>query len=222
MGDLPKPSDDATWTEVERSFFAAAPPEDLKTLIEAPRFDDQPAPAPEQPRRRIIAWLRPSMNAARRRVTLVCAATGGLAQRTWRGTRLALGAAGAPDRRRLVLALVGAIAVAGVSGFRGGAPTKEATGEREGPAGGPTVAEAGPVAPSASEAGPRPNVGSPGGVRSARADATNRAPRAHRRSVAASPPAQRPVVTAFMDRQTFWAREGRSAPGRSGRPFFSR
>lgn len=241
MGDQAKPNDDATWTEVERSFFAAAPPEELKTIVEAPHFDDLAGSGPEQPRRE-IAWLRRTVTAASRGVTVVVGAAGGLARRVCRRTVLVVGAACARtwqgartgaagvvaafsswrvDRRRLVVALVGAIALAAFGGFRSGAPAQGVTAQRPGSVEGPRVAEVGPVAPSASASGSQPSVASSAGVEAPGADHSNR-PRGHRRAVAAAASAQRPVVTAYMDRQTYWSREGRSVPGHSSRPFFSR
>src|SRR5579871_897887 len=98
MGDLPKGPEDATWTEVERSFFAAAPPEEAEPPAEALRPGEPPVSRPARPRRAVAAWLRPAMATVRRRATLVGVAAGGRAVRIWRKTALILGAAGARAR----------------------------------------------------------------------------------------------------------------------------
>jgi len=238
MGDLPKPSDDPAWTEVERSFFAAAPPEEPAPLEEAPCFEDLPAPPRQRARREIIAWLRPSLAAAWRRTTLAFGAAGGHVQRVCCRTALFVRAAGVSarrgaravaaglvaalsiwsvDRRRVVFALAGAIMVAGLAAggvaFRKGALTNGATA--------PNIAAA-PVAISASEVALRSNVRSSADVRAPRSDVSNRRSHARRRSVAASSSAQRPVVTANVDRETYWAHETQSAPIRAPRSLFSR
>jgi len=263
MGDLPKAPDDATWSDVERTFFDAAPPEEPQPVGQAPRLDDLPAPRAEPPWSPIMGWLRPSAAGARRAAALVVQgawqgtklagrAAGGLIQRVGRGTALVVvaggvrvrdtaraGAAGlvtavlsiwCVDRRRLAYAMVGVLVGAGLStgvvASRRAAPTNGATAEREAPATGPIVAEAAPVANSPSSADPAANVGPPADVGASRADVTNRRRPAYRRSVPASSSTRRPMVTAFMDRQTYWAHEGRSegrsAPARSSRSFFSR
>ena len=250
---------------MERSFFAAAPPEEPQPLGEATRVDDPPAPAPQRPRPEIFAWLRPSIAGAGRAATLALGAAVGLAQRAWRGTTFAfraagrltqragrsvaliVGAAGVKarhaaragaaglvaalsswrvDRRRLVLAVAGVIMAAGLTAGNvvlwKRALTNGATARSERPVSGPTVAEAAPIDAPASEAAPRPNAQSSANVRASRADASNRRPHAHRKHVPASSSSQRPVMTAFMDRETYWAREPRSAPVRSSKSFFSR
>ena len=259
MGDFPKASDDPAWTEVERSFFAAAPPEEPQPLGEEPCFDDVPVPPPQRPRREIIAWLRPSVAGAWRRATVVLGAAGGLAERSWRRTARTCGAAVAAlsslrvdrhenpqrvpipsrdvarraeladstrDRRRVVFALAGAVMAAGLTAggiaFRNGAFTKGATAAREPSVRGPTVAEAAPAAISAAQLAPQPNVRSSAGVQAPRADVAKQRSHAHRRPVPASSPAHRPVVTAFVDRETYWAREAQSGPVRSTGPLFSR
>jgi hypothetical protein len=195
MGDLPKPSDDATWTDLEQSFFAAAPPDEPETLGESARVEDVPARPPQRTRRENLLWLRPRAAAAGRRATLVLTAAGGLAQRVGRRTILSLGRL---DRRNVVV-VVATVVVGFTAGrvvFRKGAPAKAPS---------PAIAAAAPVAASGSRA---------------RADVSDRRPHAHRKPAASS--AQRPVVTAYRDRESYWARGSRSAPGRSGRPFFSR
>ena len=227
-----KPSDDETFTEVERSFFAAAPPEEPQPLGDAPGIDDLPAAPPHRPRRAIIAWLRPSVVEGRRRATLVLA-VGRRAARAGAAGLVAALSIGRVARRRAVFALAGAILAAGLTAggvaFRKGAVTKGATAETRGAVRGPTIAEAAPVvgeaAPAAiapAHAAPRPKVVSSADVKAPRADVSNRRPPAHRRSVHAASPAPRPPETAFMDRETYWAREARSAPGRSSGPFFTR
>jgi hypothetical protein len=247
MGDLPKPPDDATWSDVERTFFDAAPPEEFQPVGQAPRLDDPPAPLHERPRTQIIASLRASVAGAGRAAATVVGAAGGLAQRGRRRAVLIVVAAGgrvqraarasaeglvAPlsvwrvDRRRVAAVLVGVVLIA--AGLSGGvftsqrsAPPQSATGEQAIPASGPAVAEAAPVAIPAAEAAPAPSVRPSADVRASRADVSNRPPHAGRRSVPASS-TQRPMVTAFMDRETYWAHETRSAPARSSRSFFSR
>jgi hypothetical protein len=237
MGDLPKPSDDATWTEVERSFFAAAPPDDPEPLGEAPRFDDLAAPRGQRPRRALVARLRPAVAGAWRRATLVLGAAGGHVRLTWPRTALIIGAAAARardtaragaaglvaalsvrrlDRRRVgfafafasAFALMGAIVTAGLSAgvvaFRKGTLTEGAPAATERPVSGPTI------------------VDSAADVQAPRAGVSNRRRHAHRRPVPASSSSQRPLMTAFVDRETYWTREARSAPVRSSRPFFSR
>ena len=250
MGDLPKAPDDATWSDVERTFFDAAPPEEFQPV--------GPAPPPERPRTQIIASLRSSTAGARRAAVFVVGVAGGLAARTWYGAKLACRSAGrlvqrggrgialtivatgvrvrhtarvssehlvaallsiwCVDRRRLGFAMVGTIVAAGLSAgvvaSRRTAPPNGAIAEREAPATGPAIAEA--------EPNPPPNVRPSADVQAPRADVPNRRSHAHRRSVSAAPPTQRPMVTAFMDRETYWAHETRSAPARSGRSFFSR
>jgi hypothetical protein len=249
VGDPSKPSDDRTWTDVEESFFAAAPPEEPQPLGEVPCFDDLPAPPPRRPRREIFARLRPSVAAAGRQATLVLGAAGARIQRARRRTALVVRVAGVNARRaaragatgliaaltigpvarrRVVLALAGASLAAGLTAggvaIRQGALTRGAVAARDVPPSGPTLAEVAPVAPSASPEPPRPNVRSPADVRAPRADVAKRPPRAQRRPVAAPPPAQRPQVTAtaFVDRESYWAREARPAPDRPSRPLFSR
>ena len=242
-----KPSDDETWTEVERSFFAAAPPEEPQPLGDAPCFDDLPAPPPQRPRRELIAWLRPSVARAWRRALLVPRTGGRRVQRAWRTTALVAGAAGVSaqraartgvarlvaalslrrvGRRRVVFALMGAIVAAGLTAggvaFRKSGLTNGATAERDRHVSGPAIAEAAPAASSASRAAPRPNVRSSADVQAPRADVANRGPHAHRKHVSASSSAHRPMVTAFVDRETYWAREPGSAPVGSSRPLFSR
>jgi hypothetical protein len=236
VGDLPKPSDDAAWTEVERSFFAAAPPEEAQPLGEASSGEDLSAPRPRRPRRAIIASLRPAVVSAQRGAALVLSAAGGLAQRTWRRTALIVGAAVAHawhaaragaanvvaalsnrpvDRHRLAFAVAALIMAAGLSAgvvpFRKGALPK-----------GATLAEASPGAVSPSQAAPRPDERSSVDVQASRVDVSSRRPHPHRRAVPPSSSSRRPQLSAFMDRETFWARENRSAPVRSSRPFFSR
>ena len=209
-----KPTDDTPWTEVEQRFFAAAPPEEPEPFGEPPSFDDLPAPAPQRPRREIIARA------------------GGHVQRAWRGAALFVRAAGVSirrvDRRGVALALAGAIVAAGLTAggvaFRKGAPTQGATAEREAPSGDTTIVEAAPDVAPASHArvAHRPNVGTSADVPTPRAVASNRHPHDRRRAVPASAAAQRPLVTASMDRETYWASEHRSAAARSSRPLFSR
>jgi hypothetical protein len=251
MGDLPKPPDDATWSDVEQTFFDAAPPEEFQPVGQVPRLDDPPAPAPERPRTQIIALLRSSVAGARRAAALAVGAAGGLVQRGWRGGALVVVAAGTRvrdaaragaeglvaavlsiwcvDRRRLAYATAGVLIAAGLSvGFvtsRGAAPTNGAIAERVAPATGPTIAEAAPAGVSPSELNPPTSAPPSADARAPRAGVTSRRSHAHRRSVSAAPSApsaQRPMVTAFMDRETYWAHETRSAPARSSRSYFSR
>jgi len=243
VGDFPKPPDDAAWTEVERSFFAAAPPEEPQLL------DEPQAPAPRRPRSRraAAAWLRPAIATARRGAALVAGAAGGLARRAGRKTILVVAAAGARARgaaragaasladglalwrvdRRVVLVLMAATAAGWVStgsiARRSDPSARDLTVEREAPRRAPAVAEAEPVPAVApgTAAVPPARQPSPG---------SSHPPRGRRSFVQASSPAQRPVQTAFMDRRTYWAqegfqkgfKEGRSAPVRASRPFFSR
>ena len=127
-----KPTDDETWSEVEQSFFAAAPPEEPEPSGASLSSDDLPALPPQRPRREIIAWLRLSVAGAGRRATLVLGAAGGLAQRAWHGgvrifraadghvqrawrrAALVVNAASA-DRRYVGLALAGVLAAAGLT-----------------------------------------------------------------------------------------------------------
>jgi hypothetical protein len=247
VGDLSESSDDPTWTEVERNFFAAAPPEEPEPLAGAPCFDALPRPPARRPRRVIIAGLRPSLVGAWRRTTLALGAACGHVQRAWRRTAAIVGSAGvsarrtagkgaaglvaafsirAVDRRRVAFAVMGTIIAAGLTAgvvaFRKGATIQDATAESGGPVTGPTVAETAPVAISASQAAPRPKLRSPAHVQAPRADVSNRRPHVPRRTVPASSSAQPPPVTAFMDRETYWARGAELAPDRSSGPFFRR
>jgi hypothetical protein len=250
VGDLPKPSESGTWTDVEQSFFAAAPPEEPQPPAEPPRFDDLPAPPPRRPRRAILARLRPSVAAAGRRATLAIGAAGGHMQRAWRETALVVRAAGVNAwhaagagaaglihalslgpvaRRRVGLTLAGAslaagIAAGGIAVRKGVLARAAEIAEKEPAVSGPTVAAVAPVAISASPAVPRPTVRSSADVRAPRADVAKRPPRAPRRPVVASSSTQRPQVTAtaFEDRETYWARGARPAPDRASRPLFSR
>jgi hypothetical protein len=187
MGDVPKRPDDAPWTEVERTFFASAPPEEPQPPGETPRLDDVfPTLPRKHPARERFAWLWSSLVAGSRRTTLVLAALNG---------------------RRLAFAAVGSIVVmgvfAGIAASRNGAPTKVAAARTEAPASRPAVAQATPAV-------------------TPRADVAKRPPRAHRKPARTSSPAKRPLMTAFMDRETYWAREGHSAPVHRSKPLFSR
>jgi hypothetical protein len=221
MGDLPKPSDDASWTEVERSFFAGGPPEEPQPVGETPRLDDLfPVLRPQPPARQRFAWLRSSVVAGWQRTTLAFGAANAYAWRKVQAGAAALVAAfsvGSINRRRVAFATVSSIVVtglfAGIVASRNGAPAKVVATNVEAPEIRPAVAQ--PTPPVAISA-PRADVRAP------RADAATRPLRAHRKPASASSSAKRPLVTAFMDRETYWAREGRSAPVRSSRPFFSR
>src|SRR5215831_9159447 len=241
MGDLPKAPDDATWTEVERSFFAAAPPEPAQSVGEATRVDDLPAPLPARPRREIVARLKATAAGTRRVTALVLRAAGGLVRSGCRWTVLivggtavnawetirdgAAGLLGAPapaswrvDRRRLAFVLVGAILVAGLTAgrvtSRKGALTKGETASERPPVGA-TVAEEAPVATPMPPAAPPADVRSSADPQAPRADVPKRRTHARRAALPASSPTQRPMVTAFMDRETYWSQEARSTPVRS-------
>lgn len=217
---------------MEQGFFAAAPPEEAQTLVQPPSFDDLVADPLPHPRREIIVRLRRQLAAARRRATRAAAVAAGYGLRAWRRTALILHAAGAKvrnaarvaasrvvaarstwhvDRGRVRFAVVGAAVV--VVAFTAGRVAFRKRPLTTGPS--PTTAVAAAPAQSRSNARPSADVQAP------RAVAPNRRRHAHRKSVAASSP-QRPVVTAFADRDRYWAREPRSAPARSTRPIFSR
>jgi hypothetical protein len=269
MGDLPKPPDDATWSDVERTFFDAAPPEEPQPIGEATRVDAAPPPHAEPRRSQIIGRVRPALagawrasalaagaaggrarrawNGASQATKVACRAAGGLVQRSWRATAVFVAAAGVRvrqtartsaegllaavlsiwcvDRRRVAFAMAGVLIAAGLSAgvvaSRRAVPAQGVTAERTAPATGSTVAEAAPVAASPFEPTPPASARSSADVPQSRAAGSNRRAPAHRRSVPASPSTQRPVVTASMDRETYWAHE-RSAPVRSSGSYFSR
>jgi hypothetical protein len=269
MGDLPKPPDDAAWSEVERSFFAGAPPEASEPAGEPPRIADVfPVLAPKRPRRAVFARLRPvaaaawrgasagvrgataawrGMTAAWRGTTATLrGATRGLvaaSTRSWRQARagaasmIAALSLGRVDRRRAGFALLSVVAgfSVGIVAFRTGASMRVATARTEGaPIYGPPLALAAPVAAlvpaapvaasPASRATPRSVVPSPSENRPRVAEASSRRPHTQRTAVPAySSTKTRPLVTAFEDRQTYWAREGKSAaPSPASRTLFSR
>jgi hypothetical protein len=199
-------------------------------------------------RRAIVARLKASAAGAGRATALALTGAGGHLRSGWRWTVRIVGATGvnawetirsgaaglfgapAPaswrvEPRRLALALVGAILVAGLAAgrvaSRKGAPTKAETAS-ERPAAGATVAGAVPVASAAPPAAPAPDVPSFTELEPPRADVPTRRAHAHRRAVPAAPSPQRPMVTAFMDRETYWSREARSTPVRASPSFFSR
>jgi hypothetical protein len=174
-----------------------------------------------------IAWLR--------RAAVGAGAVGAQARRAVRAGAAGL-AAGLSiwrlERRRIVPVLMAAIVAGWVSTgnvtHRNDPPANGVTG-RKAPGRGPVVAEAAPAPVSAPEAAAPPTRNQPSSadVRAPDGDVSNRRPHAHRRAFPAAAPAQRPLVTAYMDRQTYWAQEAGStkapsAPARSSRPFFSR
>jgi len=249
MGDLPKPSDDdAVWTELERSFFAGAPPEATEPPGEPPRLDEVcPTLPPQRPWREIFVRVRTAMAAAWRRTTLVVDTASAYTMRNVRAGAAGLIAASAQalrktrasaagliaalsigriDRRLVVFTMVGTILVAGLSSgviaSRDGALAKAARAQPEGPVSTPTVAQTERVAVSTSRAAPQPKVRSSAEVRSGRAEASNRRLRVHRKPAPAASSAKRPLLTAFEDRETYWARAGQSAPLPASRPLFSR
>jgi hypothetical protein len=229
MGDLPKPSDDGVWTEVERSFFASAPPDPPEPHREPPRLDEVfPTLPPPRPRRELLAHVRPFVAGTWRRTKLVLGVASAQLGRTARAGVAAFAALWALriDRRRAVYVFAGAVVVAGLSAgivaFRNRALTTVATAPREAPANAPEVAEAAPVTASNSRADSPPVTRSAPEVRSRHAGASNRLPRVHRKPAPAAAPAVRPVMAAYTDRETYWAHERQSAPVRGSRPFFSR
>jgi hypothetical protein len=230
VGDFPKPPDDTVWTEVERSFFAGAPPEPPGPPGEPPRLDDVfPTLPPPRPRREIIAPLKRSVAAAWRRTTLVLGSAGGHALRRARAGAGALVAAlsiSPINRRRAGSVLVGAIAGAGLSigifASLSDAPTNAVAPQREAAESVPVVAQAVPVGAPASRAAPRAGVRSAAEGRARRAEAPNRRLLIHRRPAPAAPTVHHPVMTAFEDRETYWARARQSAPAPASRPIFSR
>jgi hypothetical protein len=231
MGDLPKPSDDASWTELERSFFASGPPEDPQPLGEAPRLDDLfPTLPPQPPARERFAWLRSSVAAGWRRTTLVFAAARAHARRKIQAGAAGLVAVlsiGSINGRRVAIAAAGSMVAAGlfaaIVASRNGVPTSVATAKTEAPAGRPAVTQAtAPVPTLASGAPAQPDVPSTADVRSPRADASHRPPPARRKPARSSSPATSPLMTASIDRETYWAREGQTARVRQSTPLFSR
>jgi hypothetical protein len=212
MGDPPNLPDDASWTELERTFFASDSPEEPppQPLDEARRLDD-----------RLPTGLR---------TTLVLAAVGAHARRM-----IQAGAAGlvaalsivSANRRCLAFGLGSSIVLmglfAGIVASRNGGSTKVATAKTDVPESRLAVAQATPPVPvPASGAAVQPYVPSTANVSAPRADASKRPPRAHRKPAPASSSAKPPLMTAFMDRETYWARQGQSAPARPSRPLFSR
>jgi hypothetical protein len=217
MGDSPKRPDNASWTELEQSFFASGSPDEPEPLGEALRVDDLlPTPA-QPPARESFTWLRSSMVAVWRRANVFGAANALVAALSIRSI----------DRRRLAFASVRTILMMGIFAAivasRTGVSTKVTTAKTEAPASRPAAIQAAPAALiSASGVAVQQNVRSTANVRPPGADASNRAPRAHRKPAPAPSSAKRPLITVFVDRETYWARQGQSAPARSGRPLFSR
>ena len=79
MGDPPKRPDDASWTELERSFFASGPPEEPQPPGEEPSIDDLFPTLPAQPpARERFAWLLSSVAAGRARRLLAFASLGSI------------------------------------------------------------------------------------------------------------------------------------------------
>jgi hypothetical protein len=190
-----------------------------------------------RPRREIFAWLRPSLAAAWRRATLALGAASAHARRKAQAGAAGLvaalaGAAGFVaalsvwriDRRRVGFALAGLVMglSTGIVAIRTRASTKVDTAQTEAPVSAAAVALASPVAVSPSVAPPQQGVRSSPEFRSRRAGASNRQPHIHRKPAPASSSAKRPPPTTFMDRETYWARAGQSAPVSASRPLFSR
>jgi hypothetical protein len=258
MGDLPKPPDDAAWTEVERTFFAGAPPEASEPAGEPPRLADVfPVLAPKRPRRAVLARLRPLAASAWRGATAGWrGASAGWRGTTaaWRGTARALGTASARgwrqaragaasliaalsilriDRRRVGFAFLGVVTglSVGIVAFRTAASAKVATAQMEAPASAApaaqatplaAVAQATPVGGSAFGAAPQPRVRPSWEHRARRADDSNRRTHLQRKPAPASSLPKRSLMAASEDRETYWARAGKSAPAPASGSFFSR
>jgi hypothetical protein len=262
MGDLPKPSDDAAFTEVERTFFAGAPPEMSEPAGEPPRLDEVfPVLARKRPRRVLFARLRSAVVAAGRGTTRVVRLGPAVAAAAWSGTTRVLSAAGARarnqarasaaalvamlsvwriDLRRVAFASVGVVAglSVGIIAAHTYVSMRVATTQTEAPLLGPPVALAAPVAPVAAATPTAPVAqAAPVAVSSTRAAPQSRVlrkpapafasmkhPTPHAATRPTQHPTQRPLMAAaFEDRESYWARQGRSAaPVPASRSVFSR